>query len=115
MSVKDVFFLLYNLLERFGNLDFCWLYSRIRAVFDKPGENEFWSMNKIKDFWWLLKMVSSFILTRLQWVLLYHKKLKLVKKDKIKFLGDKKCEQPTDIKVRFATPQSVVCGSCYIN
>ena len=41
------FFLLYNLLERFGNLDFCWLYSRVRAVFDKPGENEFWSMNKI--------------------------------------------------------------------
>lgn len=60
MSVKEGFSLLYNLLERFGNLDFCWLYSRVRAVFDKPGENEFWPMNKIKDFWWLLKMSVHF-------------------------------------------------------
>ena len=37
------------------------------------------------------------------------------KKDRNKFLGDKKCEQPTDIKVRFATSQSGLCGSCYIN
>ena len=38
-----------------------------------------------------------------------------MKKGRNKFLGDKKCEQPADIKVRFATLQSGLCCSYYFN
>ena len=40
---------------------------------------------------------------------------KIGEKGRNKFLGDKKSEQPADIKVRFATLQSGLCCSYYFN